>query len=350
MNCRYKCSISRNGTGCYCEDGYEVGDDGRNCKDLDECNVYGTCSQTCINTDGSYACSCVEGYILQPDNKSCKAKNEPSDRPPVLLIASSETIEVLYLNGSKVSTPNSVKGNGINTLDFIYNKDTICWIESRESSSQLKCTKISKAGRLTDEWIINIAQYLHTLQLRSFCAQRGLVVCTRLQFEHKKLLYCTETCQCRQAHREVMEMTSPDIKQERADLVYTPTPTPRRQFTTVNPKQRLLANVGGSQLTLSAALLQSAASDYCSSLQRTASSSPDVASNRLLLRETELNDVQQMAIDWLTGNLYFVDHVSDRIFVCNHNGTVCITLIDLDLQNPKAIAVDPTSGRNGKIT
>ncbi|CAM2100537.1 unnamed protein product [Caretta caretta] len=161
MNCRYKCSISRNGTGCYCEDGYEVGNDGRNCKDLDECNVYGTCSQTCINTDGSYACSCVEGYILQPDNKSCKAKNEPSDRPPVLLIASSETIEVLYLNGSKVSTPNSVKGNGINTLDFIYNKDTICWIESRESSSQLKCTKISKAGRLTDEWIINIAQYLH---------------------------------------------------------------------------------------------------------------------------------------------------------------------------------------------
>lgn len=43
--------------------------------DFDECNVYGTCSQTCTNTHGSYTCSCVEGYLLQPDHKSCKAKN-----------------------------------------------------------------------------------------------------------------------------------------------------------------------------------------------------------------------------------------------------------------------------------
>ena len=37
--------------------------------------VYGACSQTCTNTEGSYLCSCVEGYLLQPDNRSCKAKN-----------------------------------------------------------------------------------------------------------------------------------------------------------------------------------------------------------------------------------------------------------------------------------
>lgn len=43
--------------------------------DFDECTVYGTCSQTCTNTEGSYICSCVEGYLLQPDNRSCKAKN-----------------------------------------------------------------------------------------------------------------------------------------------------------------------------------------------------------------------------------------------------------------------------------
>ncbi|OXB82293.1 UNVERIFIED_CONTAM: hypothetical protein H355_004610 [Colinus virginianus] len=184
--------------------------------DLNECNTYGSCSQTCINTDGSYTCSCVEGYVLQPDNKSCKAKNEPAGRPPLLLIANSETVEVLHLNGSKVSARTPVKGSSILTLDYSYREDTICWIESRDLASQLKCTKITKAGKLTDEWIINVVQYLH--------------------------------------------------------------------------------------------------------------------------------NVQQIAIDWITGNLYFVDHVSDRIFVCNQNGTVCITLIELDLNNPKAIAVDPTSG------
>ena len=43
--------------------------------DQDECAIYGTCSQTCVNTYGSYACSCVEGYLMQPDNRSCRAKN-----------------------------------------------------------------------------------------------------------------------------------------------------------------------------------------------------------------------------------------------------------------------------------
>lgn len=43
--------------------------------DFDECSVYGTCSQSCTNTEGSYTCSCVEGYLSQPDNRSCKAKN-----------------------------------------------------------------------------------------------------------------------------------------------------------------------------------------------------------------------------------------------------------------------------------
>lgn len=43
--------------------------------DVNECDTYGSCSQMCVNTEGSYTCSCVEGYVLQPDNKSCKAKN-----------------------------------------------------------------------------------------------------------------------------------------------------------------------------------------------------------------------------------------------------------------------------------
>ncbi|XP_011852779.1 PREDICTED: low-density lipoprotein receptor-related protein 1B-like [Mandrillus leucophaeus] len=217
LNCQYKCTMVGNSTRCYCENGFEIKEDGRSCKDQDECAVYGTCSQTCRNTHGSYTCSCVEGYLMQSDNRSCKAKIEPTDRPPILLIANFETIEIFYLNGSKMATLSSVNGNEIHALDFIYNEDTICWIESRESSNQLKCIQITKAGGLTDEWTINILQSFH--------------------------------------------------------------------------------------------------------------------------------NVQQMAIDWLTRNLYFVDHVSDRIFVCNYNGSVCITLIDLELHNPKAIAVDPIAGK-----
>lgn len=56
------------------------------------------------------------------------------------------------------------------------------------------------------------------------------------------------------------------------------------------------------------------------------------------------SDVEQMAIDWLTGNFYFVDDVDDRVFVCNKNGKTCVTLLDQELYNPKGIALDPVMG------
>ncbi|ETE71786.1 Low-density lipoprotein receptor-related protein 1, partial [Ophiophagus hannah] len=51
-----------------------------------------------------------------------------------------------------------------------------------------------------------------------------------------------------------------------------------------------------------------------------------------------------MAMDWLTGNFYFVDDIDDRIFVCNKSGVTCVTLLDSELYNPKGIALDPTMG------
>lgn len=55
-------------------------------------------------------------------------------------------------------------------------------------------------------------------------------------------------------------------------------------------------------------------------------------------------DVDNMAIDWLTGNRYFIDRVTDKIFACNQEGDTCVTVLHLDLQNPKGIALDPLMG------
>lgn len=55
-------------------------------------------------------------------------------------------------------------------------------------------------------------------------------------------------------------------------------------------------------------------------------------------------DVENMAIDWLTGNMYFVDRVAGKIFVCDHRGDTCVTILQLDLLNPKGIALDPLMG------
>uniref|UniRef100_A0A8C2L9E4 Low density lipoprotein receptor-related protein 1Bb n=1 Tax=Cyprinus carpio TaxID=7962 RepID=A0A8C2L9E4_CYPCA len=190
LHCRYGCIMTRNGTFCFCADGFEVGEDGRSCRDHDECAMYGTCSQTCMNTYGSYRCSCTDGYSLQPNRRSCKAKH-------ALLIGGSDNIIITALNGSRLQTLKQLDSNGTHGLDFNHKEESVCWYY--------------------------------------------LVLCKLTMFSF-------------------------------------------------------------------------------------------------------VSDVDQLAFDWLTGNFYFVDQASNRILVCNQYGDTCVTVIDLDLLNPKAITLDPLMG------
>uniref|UniRef100_A0A8C2AIS0 Low density lipoprotein receptor-related protein 1Bb n=1 Tax=Cyprinus carpio TaxID=7962 RepID=A0A8C2AIS0_CYPCA len=216
LHCRYGCIMTRNGTFCFCADGFEVGEDGRSCRDHDECAMYGTCSQTCMNTYGSYHCSCTDGYSLQPNRRSCRAKHETGENPAALLIGGSDNIIITALNGSRLQTLKQLDSNGTHGLDFNHKEESVCWVTSSESSGQLRCARMRKASGFTKE------QEVKTVQ--------------------------------------------------------------------------------------------------------------------------NLDDVDQLAFDWLTGNFYFVDQASNRILVCNQYGDTCVTVIDLDLLNPKAITLDPLMG------
>ncbi|KAL8164057.1 UNVERIFIED_CONTAM: Exosome complex protein [Gekko kuhli] len=163
MGCQHHCVPTLNGPACYCNSSFQLAEDGKSCKDFDECTIYGTCSQTCTNHHGSYICSCVEGYLLQPDHKSCKAKNEPVDRPTILLIANSQNILATFLSGVPVPniTPTSTKQT--TAMDFNYVEDTVCWVHVGDSASQtiLKCAKIPNLKGFVEERSINISLSLH---------------------------------------------------------------------------------------------------------------------------------------------------------------------------------------------
>ncbi|XP_047488646.1 low-density lipoprotein receptor-related protein 1-like [Penaeus chinensis] len=56
-----------------------------------------------------------------------------------------------------------------------------------------------------------------------------------------------------------------------------------------------------------------------------------------------LNHVHDIARDWITGNWYILDR-REMIFMCNESMNVCITLIDVVMNEPRGIALDPSSG------
>ncbi|XP_029987071.1 latent-transforming growth factor beta-binding protein 4 [Sphaeramia orbicularis] len=63
-------------TQCLCRPGFTLLDDGRTCRDFDEC-VEGQprCQQRCINTFGSFKCACDDGYQPAP-NQTCTDVDE----------------------------------------------------------------------------------------------------------------------------------------------------------------------------------------------------------------------------------------------------------------------------------
>ncbi|CAL8127285.1 unnamed protein product [Orchesella dallaii] len=77
--CAHKClpnpDLSINGS-CFCDSGYSISLSNKSdCVDINECQIFGSCSHHCNNTKGSFQCSCMEGFKLGDNNRTCEAKD-----------------------------------------------------------------------------------------------------------------------------------------------------------------------------------------------------------------------------------------------------------------------------------
>lgn len=52
--CEHLCIDTQAGFYCECRQGYKLASDNRTCEDINECEIPGSCSQTCTNLRGSY--------------------------------------------------------------------------------------------------------------------------------------------------------------------------------------------------------------------------------------------------------------------------------------------------------
>jgi len=51
-----------------------------------------------------------------------------------------------------------------------------------------------------------------------------------------------------------------------------------------------------------------------------------------------------IALDWISGNWYFLDDIRETIFLCNSTMKACIIVVGVNLSKPRGIALDPTKG------
>lgn len=51
-----------------------------------------------------------------------------------------------------------------------------------------------------------------------------------------------------------------------------------------------------------------------------------------------------LAVDWIAGNIYWVESNLDQIEVAKLDGTLRTTLLAGDIEHPRAIALDPRDG------
>ncbi|XP_055389862.1 putative vitellogenin receptor isoform X2 [Condylostylus longicornis] len=60
---------------------------------------------------------------------------------------------------------------------------------------------------------------------------------------------------------------------------------------------------------------------------------------------TGLEAPEDLALDWLTGNIYFSDNIKRHIAVCTNHGDYCKSLIHIDVDSPRGVALFPQNGQ-----
>ncbi|KAK5648323.1 hypothetical protein RI129_003215 [Pyrocoelia pectoralis] len=67
-------------------------------------------------------------------------------------------------------------------------------------------------------------------------------------------------------------------------------------------------------------------------------------SHKQILVSSGLDTPEDLAVDWITGNIYFTDAELKHIGVCTNDGMYCTVLVNRDIQNPRSIVLYPQKG------
>ncbi|XP_041374759.1 low-density lipoprotein receptor-related protein 2-like [Gigantopelta aegis] len=127
LSCDHACQPTQNGGVCYCNTGFMLDPkDNRTCIDFNECEHWGFCDHTCVNSEGSYQCSCFDGYTLV-GNRTCRASD-------------SDSMKLIFSTGSKVisvnrngSNPSTILNVSVADIDMNIKTKMLFFINSKDN-------------------------------------------------------------------------------------------------------------------------------------------------------------------------------------------------------------------------
>ncbi|KAL9950454.1 hypothetical protein ACROYT_G042950 [Oculina patagonica] len=144
-HCLHNCHDTKTGFYCSCNAGYELTDDKKSCQDINECEIPGMCSQLCHNTKGGFKCSCLDNYVLDPDGRKCRATGPR----PSLIFSNRRNIRQIRTDGSEYKEAVAKLTNAV-SLDFDIKTSMIYWTEQSLRKIQRARIQPNAAPKIVD--------------------------------------------------------------------------------------------------------------------------------------------------------------------------------------------------------
>ncbi|XP_021380367.1 prolow-density lipoprotein receptor-related protein 1-like [Mizuhopecten yessoensis] len=188
--CHHICRETPKGPRCDCRRGYQLSDDQKGCRDVDECeNNNGGCSQLCDNKDGSHSCSCVHGYTK--NGSLCHAQ-EPH---PYLVIGGTGGIDKVNDQGQIEELMIGEASGFVTALDVVMETGDIIFVTSVQEAlflykrTEKNVTRLTTLGsKVTDlsyDWIGRNVYYTDGQHgTLGVCSLQSLpILCRTLRYE-----------------------------------------------------------------------------------------------------------------------------------------------------------------------
>ncbi|CAL4088832.1 unnamed protein product, partial [Meganyctiphanes norvegica] len=146
QQCIYGCKPTPSGPRCFCPLGQQP--NGTKCIDSNECEVEGSCDQSCFNEDPGFHCACVEGYKLYNDTR-CSAIGVPPDERVTFIYVSNTKVERLHTNGFGVVGQTQVMTKHALAVEFDHRNRTVYWVTANTSGSAIYA---ADADNMHNQW------------------------------------------------------------------------------------------------------------------------------------------------------------------------------------------------------